>query len=54
MVRQEGSEGALVDHQPDYHAPIDHGTSYASHRVTFKTLSLTFTPGSSLRFREGS
>ena len=27
MIRQEGSEGALVDHQPDFHAPIDHGTS---------------------------
>ncbi|KAL9601065.1 MAG: hypothetical protein Q9219_002774 [cf. Caloplaca sp. 3 TL-2023] len=27
MIRQEGSEGALVNHQPDFHAPVDHGTS---------------------------
>ncbi|KAI4251972.1 MAG: hypothetical protein L6R42_008162 [Xanthoria sp. 1 TBL-2021] len=27
MIRQEGSEGALISHQPDFHAPIDHGTS---------------------------
>ncbi|KAI4182501.1 MAG: hypothetical protein L6R41_005946 [Letrouitia leprolyta] len=27
MIRQEGVEGAMVRHQPDFHAPIDHGTS---------------------------
>ena len=27
MIRQENSSEALVNHQPDYHAPIDHGTS---------------------------
>lgn len=27
MVRQEGAEAAIIGHQPDFHAPIDHGTS---------------------------
>lgn len=27
MIRQEDPTEGLVDHQPDYHAPIDHGTS---------------------------
>ena len=28
MVREEGPMEGMVDHrQPDYHAPIDHGTS---------------------------
>ncbi|KAI4274081.1 MAG: hypothetical protein LQ337_004189 [Flavoplaca oasis] len=27
MIRQEGSEGALISHQPDFHAPVDHATS---------------------------
>ncbi|KAL8812696.1 MAG: hypothetical protein Q9200_000840 [Gallowayella weberi] len=27
MIRQEGSREAMVDHQPDFHAPVDHGTS---------------------------
>ncbi|KAL9633642.1 MAG: hypothetical protein Q9164_004577 [Protoblastenia rupestris] len=30
MIRQEDSKEGLVDHQPDYHAPIDHGTSQFS------------------------
>ena len=28
MIRQEDAEAALIGHQPDYHAPIDHGTTY--------------------------
>ncbi len=27
MIRQEGSAEGMVDHQPDYRAPTDHGTS---------------------------
>ena len=27
MIRQEDSKEGMVDHQPDYYAPIDHGTS---------------------------
>ncbi|KAL8709971.1 MAG: hypothetical protein Q9220_005422 [cf. Caloplaca sp. 1 TL-2023] len=27
MIRQEGAQEAMVDHQPDFHAPVDHGTS---------------------------
>ena len=27
MVRSEGPESAITGHQPDFHAPIDHGTS---------------------------
>ena len=27
MIREEDSSGGMVDHQPDYHAPVDHGTS---------------------------
>ncbi|MCJ1239486.1 NADH:ubiquinone oxidoreductase 21kD subunit [Varicellaria rhodocarpa] len=27
MIRQQDSAEGLVDHQPDYHAPVDHGTS---------------------------
>ncbi|KAL8690181.1 MAG: hypothetical protein Q9218_004314 [Villophora microphyllina] len=27
MIRQEGSEAAIIGHQPDFHAPVDHGTS---------------------------
>lgn len=27
MIREEGPEAAIIGHQPDYHAPIDHGTS---------------------------
>ena len=27
MVRSEGPEGAIIGHQPDFHAPVDHGTS---------------------------
>ncbi|KAL9014362.1 MAG: hypothetical protein Q9173_000980 [Seirophora scorigena] len=30
MIRQEGAQEALVDHQPDFHAPVDHGTSMFS------------------------
>ena len=27
MVRQEDAKEGVVKHHPDYHAPIDHGTS---------------------------
>ncbi|KAI4108177.1 MAG: hypothetical protein L6R37_001217 [Teloschistes peruensis] len=27
MIRQEGAEAAIIGHQPDFHAPVDHGTS---------------------------
>ncbi|MCJ1427580.1 NADH:ubiquinone oxidoreductase 21kD subunit [Sticta canariensis] len=27
MIRQEDASEGIVDHQPDYHAPVDHGTS---------------------------
>ena len=27
MIRQEDASQAMVDHQPDYNAPVDHGTS---------------------------
>ncbi|KAL8927344.1 MAG: hypothetical protein Q9172_001423 [Xanthocarpia lactea] len=27
MIRQEGSQEAMVNHQPDFRAPVDHGTS---------------------------
>ena len=27
MISQEDAGEGLVDHRPDYHAPIDHGTS---------------------------
>ncbi|KAL8698339.1 MAG: hypothetical protein Q9224_001894 [Gallowayella concinna] len=27
MIRQEGPQEGMVDHQPDFHAPVDHGTS---------------------------
>lgn len=27
MIRQEDSKEALVEHQPDFRAPVDHGTS---------------------------
>ncbi|KAL2039933.1 hypothetical protein N7G274_007336 [Stereocaulon virgatum] len=30
MIRQEDPAEGLVDHQPNYHAPIDHGTSQFS------------------------
>lgn len=30
MIRQEGAEGALVRHHPDFHAPVDHGTSWVA------------------------
>ncbi len=29
MINQQGPGEGMVDHQPDYHAPIDHGTSLA-------------------------
>ena len=28
MIREEDPAEGMVDHQPDYHAPIDHGTSW--------------------------
>lgn len=27
MIRQEDASEGIVHHQPDYHAPVDHGTS---------------------------
>ncbi|MCJ1454299.1 NADH:ubiquinone oxidoreductase 21kD subunit [Mycoblastus sanguinarius] len=30
MIRQEDVGQGMVDHQPDYHAPVDHGTSQFS------------------------
>lgn len=27
MITQQGPGEGMVDHQPDYHAPVDHGTS---------------------------
>ncbi|MCJ1484678.1 NADH:ubiquinone oxidoreductase 21kD subunit [Schaereria dolodes] len=30
LIRQQGPAEGLVDHQPDYHAPIDHATSQFS------------------------
>lgn len=49
MIRQEGSEGALISHQPDFHAPVDHGTSYEPAIQNYdciqaKQLSRAFSP----------
>jgi len=27
MIRQEDASQAMADHQPDFNAPVDHGTS---------------------------
>lgn len=31
MIRQEDASEGLVEHQPDYGATVDHGTSYVLH-----------------------
>lgn len=30
MIRQEGSSEGMASHHPDWHAPVDHGTSWVS------------------------
>ena len=32
MIRQEDSKEGMIDHQPDFRAPVDHGTSYVFER----------------------
>ena len=41
MIRQEDSSQAMVDHRPDYHAPVDHGTSYDSLVISILGYPLT-------------
>ena len=45
MIRQEDAAEGLVEHQPDYGARVDHGTSYELHcpgGCGYKQLLMTY------------
>ena len=53
MIRQEDSKEGMAVHQPDFRAPIDHGTSYVIRRC-YAYKRLTRDQGHSPQYRSAS